>query len=114
MIGLKMDEFKYNAVIMSIKQMFTKTYFDICILRELLEVLGREHMKSSEDYKTLSLLHCTHWANMPPEMVVLVKDRCLKILDIKYEESPKPDIRVDKKVLVAPNEAPWYRKIIGN
>jgi Flp pilus assembly CpaF family ATPase len=50
----------------AIKRLFGKGHFDICIVREVSEIVGAR--RGGDAYKMLRALHCVDYASMEPEL----------------------------------------------
>ncbi len=61
-----LPETKQLVVQAAISRLFTERFFDICALRELVELTGAQ--RSSEAYRLLNTLHCVKWENMDPAL----------------------------------------------
>ena len=62
-----MDDLKKLVVETAVKKMLSKGYFDICTVRDILEITGAR--PSSEDMALLNALHCVNYGDMPPELL---------------------------------------------
>lgn len=49
----------------ALNQLFTKSHFDICLLREILEIVGKPRGPA---YALLSTMHCVNYSAMRPEV----------------------------------------------
>ena len=57
---------KRMVVETALNHLFEKKWFDVCTLREIIEVMGVS--RDTDAYKQLSALHCVHYDRMSPEM----------------------------------------------
>lgn len=63
-----MSEFKRSTLELAIKNLFGKSHFDICALRDIGKMMGcnPEH---SDLFPYLHSLHCVNYRDMPPEVL---------------------------------------------
>lgn len=61
-----MTEFEAEAVRLGLKTLFEKDWFDVCRLKECLDVAGVAPPR--RDLRALQPLHCVHYSEMTPEM----------------------------------------------
>lgn len=61
-----MSDLKKLAALTAINNMLASNYFDICTIDKVAELLNIQ--RGGESYRTLSTLHCIHYAKMPAEL----------------------------------------------
>lgn len=71
------DPFKIAAVTLSLRDMFTKHYFCICTVDKCMKIMGS---MQSQDFDSLSALHCVHWRDMPDDFRKEVVNRTLRMV----------------------------------
>ena len=57
-----------NFCRVSMGNMFSKGWFDICPVRDCMELLGVSRYNTENTFERLRLLHCVHWGSMPADM----------------------------------------------
>lgn len=75
----EMPETRQMVVRATLKQLFTKRYFDICAVREIVEITNGR--KDSQAYKLLSALHCIDYKDMEQELrdrIPMLLNECLR------------------------------------
>jgi hypothetical protein len=81
--------------------MFRENYFDICAVNAVMDVMQKEALRSSAEYKALRVLHCVHWADMGPVLAAETRKKVLELLSLEvFAELPS----------TAPVEAPVEKK----
>lgn len=90
--------FEKACVETAINELLNKTYFDICTFDSIGEMIGI-NVQRHANYKYLRSLHCTHYANMKPEII----DNLLAVL----LECLRPNI-LDAKALINAVNAEGY------
>ena len=73
-----MDEFKRQAIILSLRDMFKGRHFSICTIDKCIKILGI--IPPQSDMDTLSALHCINWSEMTPEFREQVMERVLAVM----------------------------------
>ncbi len=71
--------FEMACLEQALEQLFAKHYFDITLLRDIGDMLGR-NVQQSQDYKYLHALHCIHYADMAPEIREQLQERVIGCL----------------------------------
>lgn len=83
---------KIEAVISSLKKMFSKEFFDICVIKDCSELLG---LKLSEQriifYRTQ---HCVYWKDMDPKF----RDALIAMIFDDFRS--KLNLSEDKKICI--------------
>lgn len=65
------DRFKQLAVLAGLKKLLiTSNYFDMALLRTLLEATARTEGMTTERAELLRALHCIPWSEMGPELAM--------------------------------------------
>lgn len=81
------DEDKLIACEDILNKMFSTTFFTICEVRKVTQILDIEFSQRSIIYKQyLSPLHCVHFKDMDEKTFSKVKEICYKLID-KYEST---------------------------
>lgn len=62
----QLPETKQLVAQQAIHRLFTKGWFDICKLDEIIKLTGAQ--RDSEAYRLLRPLHCVEWSDMDPEL----------------------------------------------
>ena len=101
-----LTDFQQRAAALAIKTMFNKPYFDICVVRDIAKMFGRENQLGGRDYEALHTLHCVNWANMDHTLRQQVHDKVLEVLGLteayfveRVDPEPKP---------TAKRRLPWW------
>lgn len=98
-------EVEKQVLILTVRKLFTKKWFDICLLQDLAKVLKREAYLSGKVAILLSTLHCTDWRDMTPEIREYVKISIFEILglpletEIEIEIQAEPQQKVDEGIV---------------
>lgn len=62
------DPVDVNFCRISMRNMFSKGWFDICPVRACMDLLGVSTFHTEKTYERLRLLHCVNWSNMSAEI----------------------------------------------
>ena len=57
-----------NFCRVSMGNMFSKGWFDICPVTDCMKILGVSRFNTEKTYERLRLLHCVHWGQMPADI----------------------------------------------
>lgn len=58
-----------SIAVLRMRNMFDSSFFDICSVRDVMELLGvNVTYRTSNTFTLLKGLHCIHWKNMPVEV----------------------------------------------
>jgi hypothetical protein len=107
-------DFQKRAAAIGLAQLFNGKRFDVCALRELAKILGREQAIGGSDEAALRLMHCVDYADMGPDLARMTREKCLELLglppqtieEIRPAEVAKP---ATAPAAAAPRLA-WWRK----
>lgn len=76
---MALSKFQAEAAALCLKKMLNGSFFSICELDRIGEMMGVS-AKQHEDYSALHALHCVHWADMPVGMAAEVKRKTLEVV----------------------------------
>lgn len=97
-----MDEFKVEAIRVSLKNMFKKGWFDVCTLDKCLAIANIPI--PDEEREVFSALHCISYSEMQPDFRTQLFEKILGLfeyppLEIAEFEFFKPKITNKKRLL---------------
>jgi hypothetical protein len=86
-------EFQQRAAAVAVVKMLGGASFSICDLDAIAKTVGRESQMAGRDYAALRAVHCVAWADMGPELALMVREKCLELLGLRAQtvEMLKPD-----------------------
>jgi hypothetical protein len=92
-----LTEFQQRAVAVAVVKMLGGTSFSICDLDAIAKTVGRESQMAGRDYAALRSVHCVAWADMGPELALMVREKCLELLGLPPQtlEMLKPEPRAE-------------------
>lgn len=74
-----MSTFDQVIIEKALDKLFTEKYFDICKLDELGKLLGVSPQHHPH-YRKLRILHCEHYADMPPVILAELQQKVMECL----------------------------------
>jgi hypothetical protein len=87
------------AIKTSLRHMFNRGSFSICTIDNVLKLTGG--IPKGDDYKTLSLLHCVNYQDMPPELLEALPNMVKNIVEsqaFQIDDMFMKDIRGPKEL----------------
>ena len=124
----ELSDFQKQATALGLKKLLNHSYFDICRLDTLSELVGVK--LSGPDYQALRLLHCVAWGDMSPVLRQQTKEKCLELLNLSAQEytdvivSSEQDVK--KQIVetwlkeeatlnakIKPPHRPWALRLFG-
>jgi hypothetical protein len=78
-------DFQQQACAVALQEMFTSSYFDVCVIQHVADTLNLRENLGGADYHALRTLHCVHWTTMGPDLTQQVREKCLELLGISPE-----------------------------
>jgi hypothetical protein len=77
-----LTEFQQRAAAVATMKMLGQKHFSICDLDAIAKTIGRESFLAGRDYAALRAVHCVDWADMGPELALMVREKCLDMLGL--------------------------------
>jgi hypothetical protein len=78
----ELSEFQQRACAVVVVKMLGGTSFSICDLDAIGKTMGRQSALAGRDYEALRAVHCVAWADMGPELSLMVREKCLEMLGL--------------------------------
>lgn len=92
---MAMTESQAEAARLALKNMTRKGHFDICLIKEILQITGG--VPNGDDLRALSLLHCVNFSDFSPAMRLEFPNLLRRVL-----ESPGMELEIRFKALSRP------------
>lgn len=92
------------GILVGLRSLFDKDWFDITQLRNLLKLANREYYFTKKDEELFYTLHCVHYKVMVPGMKEALQQRVEEILgivtitDVRFKEMKEPEPMKEVKI----------------
>lgn len=108
-----MTDLKKLAALTALNNMMAGNYFDICTIDKVADLLGIP--RGGESYKTLSALHCIHYAKMPKELRDAIPELIEEVLGVApaYQFATLTSGVIDVRPVPAAPQRSGFLRLLG-